>query len=258
MNREISDRPRVGIPWRTLAEEEAGRRHALDYYFEAVRKAGGEPVGISLKATSAPIASQVEDLDGFILPGSPSDVEPKRFGAERHPKTNQVDAAREETDSAILRHALVTGKPVLGICYGCQMLNVHLGGSLIQDIRSVQPGALAHGSTDRPAGAAAGDLEHQAKLEPGSRLAELAGARNVKVNSSHHQAIERTGKGLKVTAVSPEDGIVEGVERIGGGAWVVGVQWHPERMTGDAFSERLFGEFVRVARVSRQVAGQRS
>ena len=260
MSGEITDKPRIGIPWRTLAEEKGGKREKLEYYLEAVRKAGGEPVELSLQLAPEQFVRQVKDFDGFILPGSPADVEPERFGQARHPKTNEIDRAREAADSAILKHALAAGKPVLGICYGCQMLNVYLGGSLVQDIRSAQPGALAHGVTDLPAGAAKGDLEHRATLETGSWLAELAGSGEAKVNSSHHQAIERPGEGLKVTAVSPEDGVVEGVERIGGGEWLVGVQWHPERMEGDGFGERLFREFVSVARAAsaREAAGKRS
>jgi putative glutamine amidotransferase len=247
MRPEIKEKPRVGIPWRTLAEEQAGNRRKLDYYFDAVRKAGGEPEEISLLAGEAALAAQVAELNGFILPGSAADVQPERFGQKRHPRTNPADTAREAADSSILRHALETGKPVLGICFGCQMLNVYLGGSLVQDIRSKQPGALAHGATDLPDAAAQGDLRHRARLEPGSRLAELAGRAETTVNSSHHQAIERPGEKLRVTAISPEDGVIEGVERISGNEWIIGVQWHPERMAGDAFAERLFGEFIRAA-----------
>lgn len=265
MSREIKDKPRVGIPWRTVAEEQAGNRRKLEHYFAAVRKAGGEPEEISLLSGEGTIAAQVADLDGFILPGSPADVQPERFGQKRHPKTNAADSAREAADSAILRHALDTGKPVLGICFGCQMLNVYLGGSLVQDIRSTQPEALAHGVTDLPDAAVKGDLQHAARLEPGSRLASLAGAMEAKVNSSHHQAIERPGEGLKVTAISPEDGVIEGVERISRNEWIIGVQWHPERMEGDAFAERLFGEFIRAAEAAasreaatREIAEKRS
>jgi putative glutamine amidotransferase len=239
--------PVVGIPWRTAEEEQAGERGKLDYYFRAVRKAGGEPQEVSLQQSSDALAAQIERLDGFVLPGSPADVDPARYGAVRHSKTKNLDAERDRTDSAILKHALAAGKPVLGICYGCQMLNVYLKGTLLQDIVAEKPGAVAHGKTDLAVGAAAGDLEHGATLAAGSHLAALAQGSEAKINSSHHQAIDRPGEGLKVTARAAEDGIVEGVEWIGE-PWVVGVQWHPERMIGDRFSERLFGEFVEAAK----------
>jgi putative glutamine amidotransferase len=241
-------RPRVGIPWRTTSEEQARIRQKLDYYFEAVRKAGGEPIEISLQQSPEALAKAIQDLDGFVLPGSPADVDPARYGAAKHSKTNNLDAERERTDGAILQHAFAAGKPVLGICYGCQILNVYLKGTLLQDIPAERPGAVAHGSTDLAAGASKGDLEHGAKLALGSRLAEAARAAQASINSSHHQAIDRPGEGLRVTATAAEDGVVEGVEWTGDRNWVVGVQWHPERMGGDAFSERLFREFVEAAR----------
>jgi putative glutamine amidotransferase len=241
-----ADRPLVGIPWRTTGEEEARERQKLEYYFAAVRKAGGEPKAVSLRQSPEGLAMELEELDGFVLPGSPVDVDPARYGAARHSKTKNLDAERDRTDSAILEHALASRKPVLGICYGCQILNVYLKGTLVQDIAAEKPGAVAHGKTDLGAGAVKGDLEHVAKLEAGSRLAELARGSEAKINSSHHQAIDRPGFGLKVTARAAEDGIVEGVERVGE-PWVVGVQWHPERMAGDGFADRLFAEFVNAA-----------
>jgi putative glutamine amidotransferase len=249
-------RPLVGIPWRTTGEEQAKIRQKLDYYFEAVRKAGGEPTEVSLRQSPAELAIQMEGLDGFVLPGSPADVDPRRYGAAKHEKTKDLDVNRDETDSTILKHALAAGKPVLAICYGCQILNVYLKGTLVQDLRAQRPSARAHGSTDLPAGTVKGDLEHGARLAAGSRLAELAQGSEARINSSHHQAIDRPGEGLRVTATAAEDGIVEGVEWTRDRNWVVGVQWHPERMVGDAFSERLFGEFVEAARAAAKVKAQ--
>jgi putative glutamine amidotransferase len=241
---------RIGIPWRTSEEQLQGERKKLDYYFNSVRQAGAEPVDVALDQSSAALSSQLDDLDGFVLPGSPADVDPARFQAAPHPKTDPFDANRERTDGQILDHSFKTGKPVLAICFGCQILNVHQHGTLIQDLKSEHPGALAHGDTDLPPGAKVGDLQHPATFEPGSLLAQLNGGPTGIINSSHHQAIAEPGKDLAVTAHAP-DGTVEAVEYTGGPGWVVGVQWHPERMPDDALAHALFTEFVAAAERAR-------
>lgn len=239
--------PRVGIPWRTAEEERAGRREKLDYYFWAVREAGAEPVGISLLEPGATLKKQLEELDGFVLPGSPSDVDPALYGQAKHNKTKMLDAERDGIDEAVLDHALRVGKPVLAICYGCQRLNVYLGGSLIQDIPAEKPGALRHGNTDLPPGVVKGDAQHQVKFIANSRLATLNGGLDGRINSSHHQSIDLPGKDLRVTSMAP-DGIVEGVEWTGDKNWIVGVQWHPERMANDPLAKKLFADFVAAVR----------
>jgi putative glutamine amidotransferase len=244
-------RLRIGIPWRTTQEEQAGTRQKLDYYFASVREAGAEPEAISLQQTPAELCAQLNHLDGFVLPGSPSDVDPARYHEAKSPLTAEVDARRDATDAAILDHAFANLKPVLAICYGCQALNVHQGGTLIQDIPSERPGSLTHGKTDLAASAQSGDLTHPAELIPGSLLARLNGSsEHAVINSSHHQALDRPGTGLRVTAKAP-DGIIEAVEWTGDAPWVVGVQWHPERMVGDAFAARLFADFVAAVRHAR-------
>lgn len=243
-------RPRIGVPWRTTREEQEQKRQKLDYYFSAVRLAGAEPVEISLQLSPDKLREQISHLDGFILPGSPSDVEPRLYGAVRRAETAEADLNRDKTDVAILEQAFREEKPVFAICYGCQALNVFLGGSLIQDIPSQLSTALIHGKTDLAPAANTSDLQHQVLLVPGSLLAELNGSETAAINTSHHQAIANPGKDLRVTAQAP-DGIVEGVEWTGDNNWVVGVQWHPERMVGNAFAERLFAAFVAAVRTSR-------
>ena len=250
MSPEIQPKVRVGIPWRTREEERQRSVEKLNYYFDAVRKAGGEPEHISLASNDAELQGQVAKLDGFILPGSPADVDPSRYGETRHAKTVTLDPDRDRTDSTLLDHALAAHKPVLAICYGCQILNVHRGGSLVQDIPAEKPGTHAHGKTDLAASASKGDLEHSAALAPGSHLETLAGATEVKINSSHHQAIDKPGYKLRVTARGT-DGIVEGVELESQEDWVIGVQWHPERMPDDAFAQKLFADFVGAARKAK-------
>jgi putative glutamine amidotransferase len=237
---------RVGIPWRTTKEQQLGERKKLNYYFESVRGAGAQPVEIGLDQAPAELAAQLSELGGFVLPGSPSDVDPSRYGALKHIKTNELDRNRDRTDFAILDHAFATGKPVLAICFGCQVLNVYLKGTLVQDLRAERPESIAHGDTDLPPGATKGDLEHTVEFEGGSLLAGWNGTTAGKINSSHHQAIDKPGEHLRVTAKSV-DGIIEGIEWKGGTNWVVGVQWHPERMPNDVLSRRLFAELVTAA-----------
>lgn len=249
-----SARPRVGIPWRTMAEQREQKRDKLDFYFEAVRKAGADPVEVLLDQSPGQLEEQLKSLDGFVLPGSPADVAPSRYGAVAHPKTKNLDPHRDNTDDAILAHAFKACKPVLAICYGCQMLNVHLHGTLVQDIRARKPEALPHGQSDLPPGQRQGDAKHAAAFEPESRLARLSGAAEAEINSSHHQAIDRPGENLRITARAP-DGVVEGIEWTGDSNWVVGVQWHPERRD-DALSQRLFSDFVAAARIAHYVVSQ--
>jgi putative glutamine amidotransferase len=116
------------------AKERQRSVEKLNFYFDAVRRAGGEPVHLSLGLSEADLAKQAASLDAFVLPGSPADVDPARYFKPRHNQTKTLDADRDRTDSAILEYALANHKPVLAICYGCQILNVHQGGTLVQDI----------------------------------------------------------------------------------------------------------------------------
>jgi putative glutamine amidotransferase len=241
---KAAPRPRVGIPWRTTQEERENNQPKIQNYADAVKKSGGEPVLLPL-TQSAELERLLPTLDAFVLPGSPADVEPRQYGSENHGLSAPADGAREETDRAILKYAFAEEKPVLAICYGCQLLNVYLGGTLIQDLKAETGTAIPHRKKDL-APEAAKDPVHPATLESGSRLASIAGSTRAVINSSHHQAIREPGKSLRITSRA-SDGTVEGVEWTGDANWVVGVQWHPERMFGDAFSEKLFREFVAAA-----------
>lgn len=247
-------RPRIGIPWRTTQEETERKLPKIRSYMEAVREAGGEPILLSLAHPEA-LEGQLVGLDGFVLPGSPADVEPGEYGAVNHGKSEPADLPREHTDRAILNHALESRKPVLAICYGCQLLNVYLGGTLIQDLRSETGTNIVHRKKD-VVPEAPKDPEHEVSFVEGSLLARLAGSSHAVVNSSHHQAIERPGRNLRVTGQA-KDGVVEGVEWTGDANWLVGVQWHPERMAGDALASKLFEEFVAAAQAARGVVPAR-
>ena len=195
---------------------------------------------------------QIVGLDGFVLPGSPADVEPGEYGSVNQGKSEPADLPRERADRAILGHAFGAQKPVLAICYGCQLLNVYLGGTLLQDLRSETGTQIPHRKKDIVPEATE-DPRHEVSFTSGSRLMKMAGARDAEVNSSHHQSIAKPGRWLQITGMA-SDGIVESVEWTGDANWVIGVQWHPERMAGDLLAEKLFAELVTAAKAVRQVS----
>ena len=244
--------PRIGVPYRTLNEQLTNKRDSYDKYLEAIRRSGAEAVEIPLNIPKNELAQLIESLDAYVLSGGPADLDPQLYHAARHEKSAPADAAREQTDFAILGHAFAEHKPVLGICYGVQSLNVFLGGSLLQDIATEYKTSIEHTWRNRASGTP--EPHHAARIEPNSRLAELSsGATETEINSSHHQALLEPAKGLRVTALAP-DGIIEAVEWTGSSDWITGVQWHPERMPDHALSTALFRELAAVARAA-QVRG---
>lgn len=251
MDQQVLSRPRIGVPWRTAAEEAANRRAKIDKYLHAVESAGGEAVLLSLVSPADVLKREAEGLDGFLLTGSPADVDPAHYRAKRHPATDDADAARERTDFLILEHALSASKPVLAICYGIQSLNVFLGGSLVQDIPTEIGTNIRHSpeEDELPDGSAAPDAKHGANFASG-HVFSLAGAAQAEVNSWHHQSVLEPGRGLRVTARAP-DGVVEAVEWTDDSNWVVGVQWHPERMPADVLAQAQFRQLVAAARLER-------
>ena len=244
----MQTRPRIGVPWRMAAEEAANRRKTIDKYLHAVEVAGGEPVLLSLAETPAELKRRAENLDAFVLSGSPADLDPAHFHARRHPATTDADAARERTDFTLLEHALAAGKPVLAICYGIQSLNVFLGGSLVQDIPTELGTTICHSPEEDefPNGEETPEPFHVAQIEAG-RVLNLSATPQAQVNSSHHQSVLEPGRGLRITALAP-DGVVEAVEWTGDENWVVGVQWHPERMPEDTLAQALFRDLLWAAR----------
>jgi len=219
--------PRIAIPVPHSGDREYGER-ALPQYEDAVRGAGGEPVRIELDLPAAQVLRQIEGCDAVLLPGSRADVDPQKYGAARHEKTAETDARRDAVDRLLLEDAYRERKPVLGICYGLQSLNVYRAGTLVQHIES---------PIDHSAGRAV-PKAHTVTIEPQSLLSEIVGdaasvGKSVAVNSSHHQSADAVGDGLRVAAHSAEDGIIEALEGTAPGHFVLAVQWHPERSVND-------------------------
>lgn len=232
-------KPRIAIPEPTSSDPEYNQR-SLPQYVHAVEAEGGEAVVIPAGATPQEVAKLVTNCEGVLLPGSPADVDPQKFGAERHPRTAPADPGRDNVDELLLQDAHNLHKPVLGICYGLQSLNVWRTGTLLQHIENT---GIDH-SIGRKA-----EFAHDVEIAPGSRLAEILGAARVRVNSSHHQSAECPGDGLRVVAQSPEDGIIEALEGTSPDHFVLAVQWHPERTyQSDEPSKAIFRKFVNEAR----------
>ena len=221
-------KPLIGVPCHGLHAGQVQSYSLGRAYVDSLRRAGAAVVTIPAGSDADALASTCRGLSGLLLAGG-GDVQPARYGAADHPSLIGVDPERDETEVRLARWALVEGVPLLAICRGIQVLNVALGGSLIQDIPSHVPDALVHQpgpGHDRAA------PRHAVVISAGSRLAHIVGLGNVpaelQVNSFHHQAIDRVAPGLTVTAHAP-DSIIEAVE------WpqhpfLVGVQWHPENM----------------------------
>jgi putative glutamine amidotransferase len=236
----MDQKPRIGITMRI--ESSTDRFYLSRHYSEAIEGAGGVPVHLSLIPKRDYIAAAVDDLDGILLPGSDSDVDPLRYDEQPHSRLGTVQPIKDETDLLVITAAEQKGIPLFAICFGMQILNVSRRGSLIQDIESQVPNAIKHEQ-----GAPRDRRSHSVRLLPGSVLAQLAGGEESAVNSHHHQAIEVIGHDLVATAWS-SDGLVEALEDPRD-PFVMAVQWHPELgWESDDFSKNIFRHFVDQAR----------
>lgn len=240
---------RVAIPMPHSTNHEYGQR-AIPQYERAIVLAGAEPVRIPLDQTAAEIKKLIAACDAVLLPGSNADVNPARFKQPPSPRSAAADARREQVDDLLLADAYAHRKPVLGICYGLQSLNVFRGGSLIQHIPDFLPEATRT-KVNHEAGKEV-PVAHTVEIEPGSQLADVIAGGNgliMPVNSSHHQSADAIGSGLRIVARCPDDRIIEGLEGTSPDHFVLAVQWHPERSVDDDNASRaIFDALVRAAR----------
>lgn len=233
-------RPLVGVSMRYDWRNEFF--YLRQTYAEAIYGAGGLPIYIPLFPEDDFLVPLVDRLDGIVLAGSNSDVDPLRYGADPHPKLGDVLPRRDATDAMLIALAEEHNIPLLAICYGLQALNVSRGGTLIQDIESQVDGAIKHSQ---------GDVYvrhcHKIDILDGTLLADLAGTTSTTVNSHHHQAIERLGRNLTPIAWA-SDGVIEAIMDDTTDRWIFGVQWHPEvGWAGDALSQSIFSAFIEAA-----------
>ena len=200
-------------------------------YMDAIAEAGAEPVVLMPGADGAAL---LDRLDGLVLTGG-ADVDPALYGEARDPETQFVDVRRDDLEIPLTRAAFDSGLPILAICRGQQVLNVALGGSLVQHL-------AAHPKADYEADRSV--ITHSMRLDPGSYLAEVLGAGEVPVNSFHHQAVKDVAPALAAVGWS-EDGVVEAVEARLDPGRVLSVQCHPEELTrSQPWARRLFEAFV--------------
>jgi putative glutamine amidotransferase len=258
--------PRIAIPIPHFGDPEYAER-SLPQYESAVRMAGGEPVRIPLDQSPAETMKLIEHCDAVLLPGSPADVDPAKYGAARNILSAAADSRRDTVDELLLQDAYNMHKPILGICYGLQILNVYRSGTLVQHIES----KINHEAGKKVA------IAHTVEIDPTSKLARIVSpskigeepglSRAVKtnadsgasapverflpVNSSHHQSAEIIGDGLRVVARCPDDRVIEAVEGTSPDHFVLAVQWHPERSVDeDKASRSIFKALVEAAEIS--------
>jgi putative glutamine amidotransferase len=251
--------PRIAIPVPTSTDVPYNQR-SWPSYASAISLSGGEPVAIPLDLPGAALRALIASCDGVLLPGSPADVDPALYGADRDPATAPADPAREQVDYLLLDEADKLGRPVLGICFGVQSLNVWRGGSLIQDLA---PLPVNHSAGRQVA------IAHTAQIAKDSVLAslltageapEVDGFLRLPINTSHHQSVAAPGTSLRIVARCPDDGVIEAIELNADDSvfhvehsapkqFLLGVQWHPERSFDISPASRaLFERLVEEAR----------
>ncbi len=213
-----------GQPWYAIREN----------YCDAVAAAGGIPVALPHDAALAD--AYLEMVDGLVITGGAFDVDPALFGADQRHATVKTKDRRTAFELALTRAAHRAGRPAFGICGGQQLMNVALGGGLIQHIPDALPHALAHEQPNPRT-----EPGHAVALVPGSRLHAIVGGETMQVNSAHHQAVDAPAPGLVVNARAP-DGVIEGIEDPAH-RWFIGVQWHPEYAI-DPGDGRLFQSLI--------------
>jgi putative glutamine amidotransferase len=242
-------RPRILIPVPTSFDAPYNAQ-SWPEYAAAITEAGGDPISVDLTHSISELEAMAAEAEGILLPGSGADVDPARYGHERIEASAKADPLREQTDFALLEAAERLSKPLLGICFGTQAMNVRYGGTLIQDLEPLPVNHRAGRSVQ---------VAHSALFSVDSRLGGIVAASGeavvsddefsrIPVNSSHHQAVGTPGDSLRIVARCSADGVIEAVEGSDPEHWLIGVQWHPERTySGSAASRALFHAFLLAA-----------
>lgn len=210
-------------------------------YVAAVEDSGGIPLLLCPTKNENSISRFINLIDGLLISGGGFDIDPKYFGEVPHPKLGKIQPDRTDFEIKLLKLSIEKKMPVLGICGGHQLINVYFGGNLYQDIPSQYSEKINH-KQSTPS-----DIPyHKIEIHPSTRLSRISSINSTVVNSTHHQSIKKIGSGLKISAVA-EDGVIEAIES-NGDDFIVGVQWHPERIYNkDSCSKNILTEFIKEA-----------
>ena len=243
----MSELPIVAITATTHIEKDRRRIRVNEGYVRAIESAALIPLLVPPLQRAGDADAIAARVAGIVVTGG-VDIDPARYGQARHPSVDEPDPRRDATEIALVHAARERGIPLLGICRGCQVMNVAMGGTLVQDLPSAlggRSGALDHGQKH----GLRDKRVHEIRLESGSRLAQSIGAERFSANSFHHQAPDEVGDGLRIVARAP-DGVIEGIESESPEWWAVGVQWHPEELTDspEGWDRSLFAAFAAAVR----------
>lgn len=259
MTRNNRNPPLIALPADVREVEDAEWHGVTETYLRAITAGmGGIPLIVPSLADAIDIDALLERVDGILLTGSRSNVDPQRYGAASSPHTEPHDHARDAMTIPLVKAALQRGVPLFAICRGMQELNVALGGSLFSEVQEIE-GRDDHRAPESDQRDERFAIRQDVRLEPGGALAEIFKTRTIKVNSLHRQAVDRLGEGLVVEATAP-DGTIEAVNVIDAPAFALGVQWHPEYWAAtDTASAKLFAAFGhairdRMARIESALA----
>jgi putative glutamine amidotransferase len=231
-------KPLIGVnsDYRAAKKDQAAFTFLASRYHEAIEKAGGIPVVVPVLENEDDAEAVLERLDGFVMIGG-ADLDPINDGFMRHPSVRPLDARRERFDRKLVRSIAQRRLPLLAIGTGMQLLNVSQGGNLHLHIAEDVPTALPHKDTQDP------NHRHALEVTPDSLMERVYGDGEIRVNSTHHMAVDEVAPGFAVTARCP-DGIVEAIEHKGEQWLAVGVQFHPEAESASALDQRIFDEFI--------------
>lgn len=238
-----TDSPLIALSATTRETDGVHRVRLNAAYVRAVESAGLTPIIVPPFANPDLAAQILDSVSGLVLTGG-EDIDPSLYGATPHPELGPVNSSRDLTELALIAAARERRVPTLAICRGIQVVNVGLGGTLVQDLPSQHDGADEHELDDERHARV-----HSVRVDPTSHLANIVGTQSFDVNSIHHQAVDRLGDAVRVSARA-EDGVIEGVESDDPDWWMVGVQWHPEELTTtpEPWDRRLFAAFAEACR----------